>query len=165
MTNSLKTSVLLLSFLVAVPAIAQEEVDDCTQLVESIRISSDGKVVSSENALESRVYFKVVVRGTFEKEDIGFGDTAFGFNKRQDLTITRCHNDPVGVPFGVAIDLTGGTATVPAWGKFNPKHVYSVEVIGRDRKAEFHYQDCRPMANKGTLMADIYKCNRREKIR
>ncbi len=164
MSNSLNLWFVILGLCTTAQTHAQER-GDCKQLVESVRIPVDTNVVSSENVLEARVYYKIVARGTFEKEDIGFGDGQYTFNKKQDLIVTRCQNNPVGLPFGIALDVDGKGSALENWGKFNLKHVYSIEVAGRERKASFHYQDCRPIGNKGSLMVDIYKCDRREKIK
>lgn len=140
--------------------------DDCTQLLESVRLPTDGKKVMSENTLEARVLYKVIARGTFAKEDIGFGDAQYAFSTKQNTSYLRCGNQPTGLIFGVELDNGGATGPKgPDWGPFSTKHVYTVEIAGREKQLAIRYQDCHVSLNSGTLMIDIYKCTRREPIK
>ena len=164
MLNNLKMFLFIPGLLFSVQAFA--EGDDCTQLLESVRLPVDGKTYMSENTLESRVFYKIVARGTFQKEVIGSGDAQYAFNTKKNFTYTRCENQPTGIIFGVQLDA-GGTsgAKVPEWGPFSAKHSYTAEIAGREKKLTLRYQDCHASLNSGSLMIDIYKCNRREPIR
>lgn len=139
--------------------------DDCKDLIESVRVVADGKSVVSENTLEARVYYKIVARGTFKKEDIGFGDAQYAFNTKQDFSYSHCANSPSGLVYGIELNINGNTPKPPDWGPFNPKHIYTIEIAGRERKLSIRYADCRPVSNDGSIMIDIFKCPRREPIK
>ena len=166
MVNLMKVFVLIPGLLFSVQAFAQgAQSSDCTQLIESVRLPTDGKSISSENTLDGRVFYKIIVRGTYEKEDIGSGDAQYAFNSKQDNAYNRCGNSMNGLLFGVELNTGVGEPKSPDWGPFNPKHVYTLEIVGRDKKLGLRFQDCRVLVNKGSLMVDIFKCNRREPIR
>ena len=140
-----------------------ESAEADNQLLETIKVNSKGKAVTSQNVLASGVTYQIVASGSVQIGGPGWGDAEFGYSLDPDsgeiLYGDNCGNTPSGVDFGIGIDdAVNDNLKYPAWGKFAEyNHVYTVSFQGNGSTISLNYHDCNYEDNFGSFAVEIYE--------
>src|SRR3989304_2661057 len=139
-----------------------ESAEADNQLLETIKVNSKGKAVTSQNVLASGVTYQIVASGSVQIGGPGWGDAEFAYSLDPDSGEIyygdNCGNTPSGVDFGIGIDdAANDNLKYPHWGNFAAyNHVYTVPFQGKGSTISLNYHDCNYGDNSGSFTVQIY---------
>jgi hypothetical protein len=133
----------------AIVVIAASEED---VLLESVTVPVNGTSVISTTVLAAGVTYTLRASGTFRVGGPGDGlaDAEYAnFASPPASLLDACTTAPVDI--GIAVN-----GAKRRWGAFSPAHLYEITIDGTGTPVSFHYQDCNPRDNSGSLRVDIF---------